>query len=134
MPKSGADTIEFDGVDLSYMIEDREFDENFEDCTIKIVYDYSAACRGARERGTGLQLEPDEPESVEINAVSYFDSISGEWIDVDVGQLRDEFVDDYSAKIVEYIHDSDYDPRDDEYEVDDGYDDDDSDYLSSDDY
>lgn len=36
----------------------------------EIEADYSRACPGSREHGTGLKLEPDEPESVEITKVT----------------------------------------------------------------
>ena len=36
---------------------------------LSINYTYYPASRGAREHGTGLQLEPDEPESVDIDNV-----------------------------------------------------------------
>jgi hypothetical protein len=35
-----------------------------------VAYIYNRACRGARERGSGIQLEPDEPASVEIQTVT----------------------------------------------------------------
>lgn len=35
-----------------------------------VDFDYSPPCRGARERSSGIQLEPDEPENVEINSIS----------------------------------------------------------------
>jgi hypothetical protein len=34
--------------------------------TFTVNYDYFPFCPGSRESGTGFQLEPDEPESVEI--------------------------------------------------------------------
>jgi hypothetical protein len=42
---------------------------------VSIAYTYSKACRGARER-SGLQLEPDEPASVEIDSVMLWDTIT----------------------------------------------------------
>ena len=35
----------------------------------EVEYTYHKACRGAREKGTGLQLEPDEESSVELESV-----------------------------------------------------------------
>lgn len=135
MLKSGSDTIEFDGVDLADMIVDRDHDPDYEDCTIKIGYYYSAACRGERERGSGLQISPDEPEGVEIENVSYFDPVSSEWVEVELDQVQDDFLGGYEVKIIEHVHDEDYDPND-EYNPDDRFDDnyDDVDYFDSDDY
>lgn len=36
---------------------------------MEITFDYTPACRGVRERGTGLQLEPDEPAIIEITGL-----------------------------------------------------------------
>lgn len=36
---------------------------------VEVAYSYYQGCRGAREPG-GLQIEPDEPENVEITAVT----------------------------------------------------------------
>jgi hypothetical protein len=47
---------------------------------------YYKACRGMRERGTGLQLEPDEPASIEIESIMY------KGIDV-VNLLESAFID-----------------------------------------
>lgn len=37
---------------------------------VEVEYTYHPACRGERERGTGLPLEPDEPEHIEIESVT----------------------------------------------------------------
>lgn len=37
--------------------------------SVEITYEFEAAERGARERSTGLQLEPDYPAGVAITAV-----------------------------------------------------------------
>jgi hypothetical protein len=34
-----------------------------------VIFDYNKACRGAREKGSGVQLEPDEGPSADINQV-----------------------------------------------------------------
>jgi hypothetical protein len=44
---------------------------NDDDVEVTVEYDYTPACRGARDSfngrpGAGLPLEPDEPESVDI--------------------------------------------------------------------
>lgn len=39
-----------------------------EDADVMLLVEgqYDAGCRGARERSSGVQLEPDEPETIEI--------------------------------------------------------------------
>lgn len=44
-----------------------------EDVDLEISYNYYEGSRGARERGTGLQLEPDEEPSVEIDRIEIKD-------------------------------------------------------------
>lgn len=41
-----------------------------EDVEIEVDYTYWTAHRGAREKGSGVQLEPDEPATVEINELT----------------------------------------------------------------
>lgn len=36
------------------------------DVMLHVEGEYDAGCRGARERSSGIQLEPDEPETIEI--------------------------------------------------------------------
>ena len=43
---------------------------DFEDMAFDVNFDYYPASKGAREAGTGLQLEPDEQESWDICEVS----------------------------------------------------------------
>jgi len=48
-----------------------------EDVTIDVDYKFYKGCRGARDsfmgkRGAGAQLEPDEPESVEVMSITMF--------------------------------------------------------------
>lgn len=38
-----------------------------------VDYTYYPPCRGARERGTGVPLEPDDPAVVEINSIKIDD-------------------------------------------------------------
>jgi hypothetical protein len=37
---------------------------------ILVDYDYTKACPGSREYGTGLALEPDSPEEIEVTQVT----------------------------------------------------------------
>jgi hypothetical protein len=40
---------------------------------MEIIFDYTPASKGERERGTGLQLSPDEPAEIEIIGVTLCD-------------------------------------------------------------
>jgi len=40
-----------------------------EDLYFEVEFDYYPASRGAREKGSGVQLEPDEPETWEITEI-----------------------------------------------------------------
>ena len=53
---------------------------------IEVTFDYYPPSKGAREYGTGLQLEPDEPATVELEQVKF----NGEEID---GLIEDQFED-----------------------------------------
>lgn len=49
--------------------------ESYQEIAVEVEYAYQRACRGARDslcgiRGAGPPLEPDEPESVEIQSVT----------------------------------------------------------------
>jgi len=44
-------------------------DVDGEEVVVLVEYKYYAGCRGAREDGTGLQLEPDSPAEIEILSV-----------------------------------------------------------------
>lgn len=47
-----------------------------DDHEVEIRYEFTPFCRGARERGTGLALEPDTPASVEILETSLLLTVS----------------------------------------------------------
>lgn len=84
-----------------------------EEVDVTVTYTYYPASRGARERGTGLQLEPDEDASIDIESVK--DS-TGKEIDVsdsDLEQLEREI-----SAASAYDDDGD----DDDYKRDDQYD------------
>lgn len=40
---------------------------------MEIQFSYWKGCKGARERGTGLQLEPDEPAEIEVTGIKLLD-------------------------------------------------------------
>ena len=89
-------------IDTTLTITNPETDVE-EDIAVTVTYTYYPASRGARERGTGAPLEPDEDASIEIESVK--DS-TGKEIDVsdsDLKQLESEIsdtirdADDYEA-------------------------------------
>lgn len=43
---------------------------------VEVSFNYSPKSYGSRERGTGLALEPDEPESIEITRIGLTDSVT----------------------------------------------------------
>ena len=51
-------------------MSNRTITVKYEDFAFEISFDYFKATRGAREHGTGLQLEPDDPESWEVTQIS----------------------------------------------------------------
>ena len=57
----------------------------------EVEYEYCRACRGAREPGTGIQLEPDEESGVEVEGIKTSDDImellNEELIDRIAGQI-----------------------------------------------
>ena len=66
----------------------------------EVNYTYSSATRGARERGTGMQLEPDESSGVEIEGIMTSE---------DVLELLDqELIDEIAHQIKESIEDLNY--------------------------
>jgi hypothetical protein len=44
--------------------------ESEQELELTVEYNYTPPCRGAREAGTGLALEPDDPESIEVESVT----------------------------------------------------------------
>jgi len=56
---------------LHTLVREKEIEGETEEVEIEVVIDftYESAERGSRERKTGLQLEPDWPENIEINFV-----------------------------------------------------------------
>jgi len=77
----------------------------YEDLAFIVEFDYFPASRGAREHGTGLQLEPDESESWEICTIKIFNHEDKDAKAVDVtdcfGKTMNEWFDE---QINEHIH------------------------------
>jgi len=40
---------------------------------MEISFDYTPACKGERERGSGVKLSPDEPADIDITGVKLLD-------------------------------------------------------------
>jgi hypothetical protein len=68
------------------------------DTKLTVIYTYHPAYAGARERGTGLQLEPDEEASVELEAVSIKEGVLYDLIWGDVT------IEDIEAKVLAVIN------------------------------
>lgn len=61
------------------------------DVMLLVEGEYDAGCRGARERSSGIQLEPDEPETIEIWKVrATSESMYGPIETIDVTKWYDE--------------------------------------------
>jgi hypothetical protein len=76
--------------------EEREVD-------VVVTYEYVPAERGSRERGTGVQLEPDQDAYVDISTI--VDKYGVEYGDmITPGEL-----DDLQKKILDSIGEGDYD-------------------------
>ncbi len=65
----------------------------YEFLSFEVDFDYYPASRGAREKGSGVQLEPDEPESWEVTEVRMYnpDDMEAEVVDV-TDQLNEKML------------------------------------------
>ena len=74
---------------------------------IEVEFDYYQAHRGAREHGTGLQLTPDEPATLEVSGAKLvvMEDNAGEILNpriyADLGELIDIHFDAIAAQIME---------------------------------
>jgi len=60
------------------------------DVMLLVEGEYDAGCRGARERSSGIQLEPDEPETIEIwKVLATSESVYGPIETIDVTKWYD---------------------------------------------
>ena len=71
--------------------------ETDEEIPITGEYDYYPEERGSRERGTGLQIEPDEPATVEITSVKDNTGNEVELSTNDIQRIEDEIFDDVKS-------------------------------------
>jgi hypothetical protein len=83
----------------------------------KFHYEYEPAERGSRERGSGLQLEPDYSENVSIVGAEIFDPRVNRWIEVfaedyfsnnTIEHYEHEILDDLEVQPPEPDYDPDY--------------------------
>ena len=76
---------------------------------LSVDYTYYPPSRGAREHGTGLQLEPDEDASVDIDDVKLEyqeeEADGGCFGLADLGDLLDGQEDEIEAKLLEELSD-----------------------------
>lgn len=76
----------------------------YEWLTFQVGWDYYPASKGARERGSGVQLEPDEPESWEITEVMLAHPTKKDVKPVDViNQVSKKMMDYLNEQITEEI-------------------------------
>lgn len=61
-------------------------------CELDVTFDYYKPSKGAREYGTGLQLEPDEPATVELEDVM----LNG----VDISDLIEDQIEEIESHIL----------------------------------
>ena len=68
-------------------------DTTYEDLDFRVTFNQYPAYRGARERGSGVQLEPDEPASIEVTNIQLLHD----------GDTQIEIYDVLSEKVIEQI-------------------------------
>jgi len=71
--------------------------ETDEEIPITIEYDYQPEYRGSREIGTGLQIEPDEPESIDIISIKDNNGNDVELSKADIQRIEDEIFHDVKS-------------------------------------
>ena len=69
----------------------------FVEIEVEVAYSYYKGCKGAREPG-GMQIEPDEPENVEITGVT----VGG--VDIE-SALTKEQLESLEEQCLEDVHD-----------------------------
>jgi len=78
---------------------------HYEDLTFEIQFDYYPASRGAREAGSGVQLEPDEPESWDVTEVKLVNPDVKDQIGIDVTDvMTDTMMEFFNEQAGEYIN------------------------------
>jgi len=87
--------------------------ETDEEIAVTVQYEYTPAERGSRERGTGLQLEPDYPASVEIYSVVDDQGTEYELSKSELERIENEIFDMIKDRADDYDYDRyDYDRYD----------------------
>ena len=78
---------------------------NFRGHKLEVEFEYTPYCRGAREHGTGIPLEPDDEEGIEeINAVRC-DDTDGNFVEL----LDENLLTDLSTELLELLSTPDED-------------------------
>lgn len=80
--------------------------ETDEEIDVTVQYEYMPAERGSRERGTGLQLEPDYPSSIEIHSVVDDQGKEHELSKLELERIENEILDMIKDRADDY---NDYD-------------------------
>lgn len=74
--------------------------ENDPAYTVKFHYSYDPPSRGSRERGSGMQLEPDYGMEISLDTAEIFDPKTNQWIKINP---RDYFSDFALNKVEDQI-------------------------------
>ena len=77
-------------MEMEFTTENADGDE----ITLDVEYSYYAGCRGAREAGTGLALEPDDAPEIEILSVTDDQGEDYELSDDDVDAVQEKAFED----------------------------------------
>lgn len=81
---------------------------------VTVEYDYDPPCRGARERGTGMQLEPDYDASVSVISICIGDQ---DITDIVGSKFTDEVAEEVMTQISDGIQSDIDDAADHAYEA-----------------
>ena len=85
---------------------------NYDWLEFEVEFDHYPASRGAREKGSGVQLEPDEPATNEITQIFCVHPTDKKVKRVDVTeQLSQEMSDYFDEQIEEQANDDQEDTR-----------------------
>ena len=91
----------------------------YEALAFEVSFDYYPAERGAREKGSGVQLEPDFPESFDICTIKIFNHEDKNAKTVDVTDCFNKTMNDwFDEQVFDHIHEDtepDFGPDDNLY-------------------
>lgn len=96
---------EFEGVELQDPENPSAWQPNTEEeiipHDIRLTYLWYPAERGSRERGSGIQLEPDYRSSVDIIKLEVFDRTSKQWIERSLNYLSSRQLDMFADQLAD---------------------------------